>query len=167
MKQYRSDSHHVIDILFVLALLCVFAFSAMILIVLGANIYKVTVNHMNDNFDSRTSYAYIAQKIQQHDSDGSISAGTFDGRQSIILKDDINNASYSTYLYESDGYLCELLARTGQKMNADAGTKIIPVRDFQIKTENPNLYHIIIRTDAGRDIDLYVCSHCSQAGGNK
>lgn len=67
MKQYRNDSHHVVDILFVLALLCVFAVSAMILIILGANIYKVTVSHMNDNFSSRTSYAYIVQKIRQHE----------------------------------------------------------------------------------------------------
>jgi hypothetical protein len=162
MKQYRNDSHHVVDILFVLALLCVFAVSAMILIILGANIYKVTVSHMNDNFSSRTSYAYIVQKIRQHDAEDSVSSGSFNGRPSIILKDNIDGTDYDTYLYESDGYLCELLTRADQKMNTDAGTHIMPVTGFRIDRINDNLYHIMIKTDNSHNVDLYVSSRCDR-----
>ena len=160
MKTSGNETHHIVDILFVIALLCFFAVSAMMLIILGANIYKNTVSHMSENFDSRTSYAYIVQKIRQHDEAGAVSAGSFDGKPSIIMTDDVDGISYTTYLYESDGYICELLSRSDQDMNADSGTKIMPVKEFDIEKENDCLYHIKIKNSSGTNVEMYISTHC-------
>ena len=42
----KTTTRHMIDILFVLSLFCVFAFSSVVLILFGADIYKKTVSHM-------------------------------------------------------------------------------------------------------------------------
>ena len=162
MKQQSNDTHHIVDILFVIALLCLFAVSAMMLIILGANIYKSTMHHMSDNFNNRTSYAYIVQKIRQHDETGSVSAGTFDGTPCLTMKDDIDGISYTTYMYESDGYICELLARSDQEMTLDAGAKIMPADDFTIEQENERLYHVLIKNSNGTDAEMYISTHSGE-----
>ena len=138
----------------------------MMLIILGANIYKVTMKHMSNNFDSRTSYAYVVQKIRQHDESGSVDIGEFNGRSSLIMKDDVDGISYDTYLYESDGYLCELLSRADQQMDLSAGTKIIAVESFDVSKENDRLFHVTIDPDSGSTVTLYVSTHCSQKEDN-
>ena len=55
----KNDNRHMVDILFVIALFCVFALSALMLVIIGSNVYKKTVTNMDNNFDSRTSFSYI------------------------------------------------------------------------------------------------------------
>ena len=49
----RNENKHMVDVLFVIILFCVFAVSALILVMIGANVYKKTVNDMDSNFNSR------------------------------------------------------------------------------------------------------------------
>ena len=54
---YKSrENQHMIDILFVLSLFCVFAVSSVVIILFGAHIYRSTVSQMDDNYTARTSY---------------------------------------------------------------------------------------------------------------
>ena len=56
---YKSrENQHMIDILFVLSLFCVFAVSSVVIILFGAHIYRSTVSQMDDNYTARTSIAY-------------------------------------------------------------------------------------------------------------
>ena len=63
----QTYQQHMIDILFVLSLFCVFAVSSALLILFGADIYKKTVQQMENNYSTRTSIAYITEKIRQSD----------------------------------------------------------------------------------------------------
>lgn len=55
---YKSrENQHMIDILFVLSLFCVFAVSSVVIILFGAHIYRSTVSQMDDNYTARTSIA--------------------------------------------------------------------------------------------------------------
>ena len=45
----QTYQQHMIDILFVLSLFCVFAVSSALLILFGADIYKKTVQQMENN----------------------------------------------------------------------------------------------------------------------
>lgn len=153
-----------VDILFILTLFFVFALSALTLVILGANVYRTTVDHMNSNFDNRTSYAYITQKIRQNDEAGTISVGTFDGCDALIMTSEVNETIYNTYLYEYDGNLCELLARADIEMTKEGGTAVLALDSFSIDMVDDDLYRIEIAVPDGDEMTLYISSHSNSEG---
>ena len=59
MNPSRNQKHF-IDVLFTLGLLCVFAASALAVVLIGAHVYKTTAADMDANYTTRTSLSYIA-----------------------------------------------------------------------------------------------------------
>ena len=138
----EREKKHIVDILFVLALFLVFTLSTLTLVLFGANIYQNTVNDMEDNYNARTVCSYILGKFRSNDSCGDISIGSIDGKPSLILNQEINDASYSTYIYEYDGYLRELFVSDSVTLGAEvlnAGNKLCPVDKFEVSECNEGL----------------------------
>ena len=68
---------HVIDVIFPVAVLFVFAASALIVLMLSSNIYNATATTTDDNYSSRTAFAYVNEKLRQHDTAGqAVSCGS-------------------------------------------------------------------------------------------
>ena len=126
----NDKQKHVVDVIFVLALFAFFALSSIMLIALGASVYKRNVEKTADNYDLRASAAYVSQKVRQNDLYGDVSVSRFDGLDALVLTETISDVSYSTRLYFHDGYLCELFSRTDLTMNASTGTKIMPLKSM-------------------------------------
>lgn len=61
-----KQKNHVVDLLFSLALFCVFAASALTIVIMGADVYQKSVNDMNRNSTIRTSLSYLSEKIHQN-----------------------------------------------------------------------------------------------------
>lgn len=138
----EREKRHIVDILFVLALFLVFTLSTLTLVLFGANIYQNTVNSMEDNYNARTFCSYISGKFRSNDSAGDISIGSIDGQPSLILNQEINDASYSTYIYEYDGYLRELFVSDSVTLGAEvlnAGNKLCPIDKFEVSECNEGL----------------------------
>ena len=138
----EREKRHIVDILFVLALFLVFTLSTLTLVLFGANIYQNTVNSMEDNYNARTVCSYISGKFRSNDSAVDISIGSIDGQPSLILNQEINDASYSTYIYEYDGYLRELFVSDSVTLGAEvlnAGNKLCPVDKFEVSECNEGL----------------------------
>ena len=128
--------------MFVLALFLVFTLSTLTLVLFGANIYQNTVNSMEDNYNARTVCSYILGKFRSNDSCGDTNIGSIDGKPSLILNQEINDASYSTYIYEYDGYLRELFVSDSVTLGAEvlnAGNKLCPVDKFEVSECNEGL----------------------------
>ena len=97
---------------------------------------------MEDNYNARTVCSYISGKFRSNDSAGDISIGSIDGQPSLILNQEINDASYSTYIYEYDGYLRELFVSDSVTLGAEvlnAGNKLCPVDKFEVSECNEGL----------------------------
>lgn len=156
---FKGEKKHMVDILFVLTLFFVFALSALTLVVLGANVYRSTVNHMDENFTDRTSYAYVTQKLRQNDEAGVVSVSEFGGQNACVITQEINNTVYNTYIYEYDGYLCELLSRADMEMEPGAGTRIFEVEEFKIEQIKDQLYKVNLAFVDGKTMQLYISSH--------
>ena len=161
---FKGEKKHMVDILFVLTLFFVFALSALTLVVLGANIYRSTVNHMDESFTDRTSYAYITQKLRQNDEAGAVSISEFGGRNACVITQEINNTVYNTYIYAYDGYLYELLARADMEMQPQDGTRILELEDFRIESVKPGLSRIHLSSVDGDIMDMFISSHTSGGG---
>lgn len=171
---FSKENRHMIDVLFVLTLFFVFALSSLTLVILGANVYRSSVDHMSQNFTDRTSYAYITQKIRQGDDlsdiftnyndNGAISIGQIGDTKCCIIRSEVKDIPYTTYLYEYNGYLCELFARSDLDMSESDGTEILKLDHFDIENVNPKLIKVYIGTTDGDEMTLFISTHASSGG---
>ncbi|MCR4902476.1 MAG: DUF4860 domain-containing protein [Butyrivibrio sp.] len=159
-----EKKHHIIDTLFVILLLFMFAFCVVTLISLGASVYQRNVDTMSDNFNDRTTFAYISEKIRQSDTNGGISMGDFENIPAIVLEQEINQVSYTTYLYQYEGFLCELMKKTSvEGISPAGGQQIIEINDLKIEQLNKKILKISVTGINDEVTTFYVSSH-SQKG---
>lgn len=160
---FTKKRTHMIDIVFLLVLIGAFILSAILLILLGANIYRTTIRNMNSNYDTRTAFAYLTEKIEQQDSSGSVSIEKFGDNQSIVLSQEIDGKLYHTYLYSYQDHLMELLTNDGNNISPSAGQEILPCKSFQLSQINAHLYHFCVTTNDGTVLSLYISTHSEVA----
>lgn len=169
----NQEKHFIIDILFVLILFGVFTVSALMLVTIGSEVYRHTVDDMGKNYDTRTCISYITEKIRQNDTvvaadssltEAHIRIATLTGEPALMLTQDINGEAYCTYLYLYDGYLRELLTKSGSYLGEDtlsAGQKIIELSDFHAEWISENLLTVQLTTTDGEIHKLFVSPHCT------
>ena len=130
--RFQRQKNHIIDLLFPIAVLFVFAISSFLVLVLSAHIYSSQTQKMNT--------AYVAEKIRQNDSDGGISAGTFQGQECLVLKGGSGDIRYTTYIYSYKGKLKELSLRDTTDASLSDGKDILAVADFSVSEIRPGLF---------------------------
>lgn len=168
----NQEKHFIVDILFVLALFGVFTVSALMLVTIGSEVYRHTVDDMGSNYETRTSVSYITEKIRQNDTiigtdplhtAEHISISTLSGEPALMLTQDINGETYCTYLYLYDGYLRELFMKSGSFLGDDtlsAGQEILELTSFRVQQLSDNLFSIQLTTPDGESHKVFVSPHC-------
>lgn len=165
MKQER---HYIVDILFVLALFGVFAISALVVVTIGADVYKHTMNAMSDNYDSRTAIAYVSEKIRQTDSltqdDASaVELSSLSGVPALALSNEENGELFYTWLYYHDGWLKELYTRKDANLGGDvlaAGEDILQLSSLEYHMVSDNLLSVSMTLPDGKQHNLYLALRC-------
>lgn len=157
----NNQKKHTVDILFVLILFGVFAFSAFMLVILGSNVYSNTVDSMENNFSNRTSYAYITEKFRQNDSANSISTNLINSNAAFIFTETINETDYQTILYIHDGYLKELLIKKGDSLPLEAGNTILEANAFTIVKKDSNTF-VCTLTESEKITTFTLTAHTNQ-----
>lgn len=169
----NQERHFIVDILFVLALFGVFTVSALMLVTIGSEVYRHTVNDMSSNYETRTSIAYITEKIRQNDNiiaddttytSENISISTLDGEPALMLAQNIDGETYCTYLYLHEGYLKELFMRSGNYLGDEtlaAGQEIMELSAFTMEQVSDNLLSIQLSTPEGESHSIFVSTHCT------
>ena len=136
-----------IDILFVVILFLLFTFSAVCVLLVAINSYRIVVNSNDENANARTAIAYIREVARQHDSTGAISLASIDGHDCIKMSED---GEYSLYIYEYDGYLMELEAKDEAGVTADFGNKILEINNLEISHKiHTDTIHVVIEDADG------------------
>ncbi len=146
------------DVVFPLVLFCVFAVMALGLVVTGANVYSQTVSSMEENYESRTALAYVAEKIRQNDRTGAVSAK--DGV--LTISDQDEDGSYVLYIYEHDGYLTELSTRAGLEFSPEAGQPILEVEEFSVSETPEGMIQITAGNGDGISDSMLLYPRASQ-----
>lgn len=155
MRQ-QTERKHVIDFLFPLALFFVLTATSVALVVLASGTYSRQVQDSDDSFSSRTVLSYVTEKIHQSDMYDAVHAGTFDGQDAILIHQTYSGQSYTTYLYEYDGYLRELFIRDDIDASASDGRKILASEHFSFDETSDGLFHLSCTDSQGRVSDTYV-----------
>jgi len=126
--RFWMKREHSVDVVFTLALFAVFAVSVLLVLVSASKGYKSIAAATEREYNQRTALAYITAKVRHYDTDGTVSAGDFDGCNALILTEDYGGVPYHTYIYYYDGYIRELFASSEYTLEATAGFAIMPAR---------------------------------------
>ena len=152
MHANQRGQTHTTDLLFTIGLFCVFAAAAFILIMIGIHAYQTTVTSMQDTYSTRTAISYVAEKLRQNDTVGSVSLGEVEGRTALVLSDEINGTTYLTYIYADDETLYELTVREGMTATLSLGDPILDVRDFAIADAGNGFYEFTASDTNGNTV---------------
>ena len=143
------QKHHIIDMFFTLSLFCVFTASALIVMVIGVNVYQNTTKNSTEHYNLRTSFSYITEKIRQADADGAISIRKIGSVDAICLSQTVEGIDYVTYIYPHENELKELFTKADTKAAPEMGTAITQIRDFKLTPVSDGLYELSCHASSG------------------
>ena len=151
---------HIVDVLFVFSLFCIFAIASMFVVILGANSYKKNADVYDKNFSERTSILYVLEKIHQNDVPGGIRLDFVEYVQALVLTQNINGYAYETWIYVYDDELHEVLVERGTKVSLNDGQVIMPLKSLNFSLSNGML--VIAITDiSDNNLNMSVKPRCA------
>ena len=151
-----SSRKHMIDLLFPIMLWAVLLICSVFSIILGIHFYEKTTNRISSNYETRTALSYMKEKIHQNDLYNSVSIGSFDHCESLILEQESEGHLYKTYIYVYENALWEVTVQDGVSISAKDGTKILDVTDFSMSETTPGLFTFSCTNHLGRTVSTSV-----------
>ena len=142
MKKNWKNQGHIVDFFFTLSLFCLFAASALIVVIIGSGVYRNTTVQMEEN--------YVAEKVRQHDTSGGVRLTEEEGETVLVLQNTENttDTDYLTYIYAYDGWLCELVIRDDAPFSKAQGERILEIDTFRLVNEGNGFLRITV-SDSG------------------
>lgn len=156
MRNSHSARQHTVDSLFTLSLLGVFAVSALLVTVFGANTYEKIVSLSRRTYESSTALSYLREKIRQNDASDCVSLGEIEDTDVLILKSAVNGQDYLTYVYYQDGMLRELYQQEGYDLPLSAGQGILELHGLSMEQLSDHLYHFTVTDGDGTESEITV-----------
>ena len=138
----KRGQQHATDIVFVLSLFCVFAVLVLFVVVFGANVYQGIAKDMDENYNTRTSVAYLSEKMRQNDVRGSVEIREVGNSDALVLIQKVNENSYETWIYVQGGKLWEVTVAAGKEVAPGDGQEIMDLSGLQLTEVSENLIRI-------------------------
>ena len=139
----------------VLAVICMFGISAMMLGSVGASVYKNIAERNLNSFELRTSLSYVKTKINQYDEVGKIAIKEENGLKMLVLSEEVEGEIFDTSVYFYKGKLYEITGARGMKFKPEDGFSILSVDSFEISKKD-GLVKLVTTDDDGSTETLYV-----------
>lgn len=125
-----------IDTVFVLIIFSTFAFSVLMVLALGAGIYRNISDITREDESERTALSYVRTKVRNMDSSEAISVAPFEGEPALYIEEDIGGKKYNTIIYFYDGWLCEIFCEASLHMSPHDGMRIIQVDSMRFEQQD-------------------------------
>lgn len=152
----KLKKRHMTDLFFSLSLFGVFSVCSFMLILIGVQIYRSSASQLSSTYSTRTALSYTAEKIRQHDREGSVSLTEINGETALVTKEQIGEETYMTYIYPEDNHLCELSVKEGTTVSAELGEKILEVNNFCITEKGNGFLEISASDNDGTPVKLLI-----------
>ena len=134
-------------------LFCAFALLALWVASTSVRTYRQEQAAAQQNESGRIISAYIGQKIRQADP-GTVSIGTFGGRQALVIAQ--ADGSWTTYVYRYGSRLMEQAVQRGASADPAGGTEIAETKMFRLKMMKSNLLRVQFTPVGGRRETAYM-----------
>lgn len=154
MKKSRQNLHTV-DQLFPLVFILLFCCCALLVVLQGANIYEKTTEGLQENYTVRTAVAYLQEKTREVNDVAQVEILSVGGSAVLALHTSWKEEEYTSYIYVQDGYLRELLTKTGNFTGLSGGQKLMALDQFLAERPEKDLLRITVRKD-GQEETIYV-----------
>ena len=156
LSQKKTDKH-VIDSVFVICLMLLFVLCALSVIAIGAGIYQKNVSAMASNNSHRIASAYITEKVRQADINGTVRVKELFDDNVLAMSKEVGGELYTTYIYDFDGKLMELMARDSlDVIYPQSGQKIMDIKSLDIEEISDRMFKIEIVLEDGTEEFLYI-----------
>ena len=161
MMDNRKMVNHSMQGVFVFVLLGVFAVMSTLMVLLGAQMYRNTVDHTAANNEGRVMGAYLRSMIRAEDGADDVAVEEFDGMPVLALSESVDGEEYVTWLYCFEGQLYEQYTSAGHDFEPRSGSAICPAMGFR-PTLSDGLLTVQMVDGAGQPSTVKVGLRCAQ-----
>ena len=113
-----------------------FACCMFFVLISGAKLYKNVTAVMEKQFSVNTCISYVTAKVRHYDTTDGVSVGKYGEADALLLKEEIGEKKYLTYLYCKDGSLMELFCPADANAFNLEGQSIMPLDQLTFAVEN-------------------------------
>ena len=143
----KSDDNRKIEGLLPVVLLGVFAVCALMVLLLGADVYGSLTQRARDGYDSRTAAQYLTTRFRQADAEDALRVEPFGGVDALVCSEVIGGETYETRIYCVDGYLWELFSASDGGLTPRDGEKVLPLAALTLDLQDGCLEAELTETD--------------------
>lgn len=158
---------HSLDLIIVILLFCVYTASALLLCVIGAQVYHRTADTMRGNYDERTSVLYVAEKLRHNDVKDSVRVDKVNGNDALVLIERQSGRNLEVWLFVQDNTLYEGVFASGKTVDTALCQPILPMESMSISMSQGDGRQISITfvTIGGKTNSIDLSLHTSQRPG--
>lgn len=152
----QMQRNHLVNLLLPVALLLVFAVSALAVLLFATDIYKDTVRNSSRNDSARIVLSYVGEKIHRYDSADSVYLDEVEGCKTLVMAREYDGHRYFTYIYLLDNSLRELFIREGAAANLSSGRKIADMEQFEMSQPAEDVFSFTCTDEKGQSASATV-----------
>lgn len=156
----RGGNQHNMQSVFVFVLLGLFAVLSTLLVLLGAQMYRETVDLANANNELRVLTNYVRGMVRAEDALQGVQVEDLDGVRVLSLYEDIDGERYATWIYAYDGQLREQFSSVEFGFDPEFGDVVCPVGRFEPSVSG-SLLSIDMTTAAGEPCGVQMALRCA------
>lgn len=147
---------HSVDTLFALLLYGMFTLFSLLLVLIGAQVYKRIVSNTEARSNVRASLSYVANRVRAESGAGSIRLEQRDGVDVLVLTEEGETRSFETLIYFYDGMLRELFQASEDPFTPESGEELTALEDFSMEEKTPGLLAFTSKGTDGKAHCQYV-----------
>lgn len=147
---------HMIDVLFVLLLFCVFTMTSLSVVYVGLEVYKNTTQSLDQEFMMNTSLQYIIEKVRQNNKKDAVDISYIENTPALRLHQKYEDQDYYTYIYQDQNQLKELFILADQTAHLEDGEYIMEIKRFEVSKVQNNLLYITLEFISGYSESHYI-----------
>jgi len=133
-----------IDTIFVLIIFSTFAFSILMVLMLGAGIYRNVNDISREGQYEHTALAYVWTKTKNNDDVDSIHVSEFNGKPALFIIEETHGLEFNTIIYHYDGWIFELFSEVGREFPPGGGMRIVMVDDLHFEEISYGLVKVTV-----------------------
>lgn len=145
---------------FVFLLLGLFALSAALMVIFGAQAYRAVIRRTDKHNSGRILSAYIVNAVQADDAAGAVSIREIDGMDVLHVAYDFDGEGYGKWIYCDGGFLRELFTSEANGFDPEMGESVCAAGDMSLSRQG-NLITAVITDDYGRIHEAQVALRCA------
>lgn len=161
MKGEQRTINHSMQGVFVFVLLGIFAVVSTLIVLLGAQMYRNTVDRATANNEDRVLAAYVRSMVRAEDADKAVSVEQQGGITTLALREDVDGSPYITWLYCYQDQLYEQFTSEGDEFEPEDGTAICPTLRFEPRIDG-SLLTVNLTDGKGVGSTVRVALRCAQ-----